>query len=187
MATLEEFIKHVQDFSYSEDLTDDELIWNFTLGLAGEKGELIDVFKKYLYHGDALDRHKLILEAGDVCFYVFALFLKLETPVIGFSEPGQFPFSIQQNLLTLDYIGGAISKNIDNFFRDNKGSFWKEKIIEDLECFQMKLTDILRFASIGYSDVFDANIVKLRERHGGQRFDREAQRSFKQKQEIHNV
>lgn len=48
------------------------------LGLAGECGEVVDLIKKYLYHGKTMDRHKLILELGDVHWYLEYLAASLE-------------------------------------------------------------------------------------------------------------
>jgi NTP pyrophosphatase (non-canonical NTP hydrolase) len=39
------------------------------LGLGGEAGEVLDLIKKHLYHGHALDRDKIIKELGDVLWY----------------------------------------------------------------------------------------------------------------------
>ncbi len=41
-----------------------------SLGLAGESGEVVDLVKKHLFHGKPLDREKLILELGDVRWYL---------------------------------------------------------------------------------------------------------------------
>ncbi len=43
------------------------------LGLAGEAGECVDIIKKHLGHNRPLDREKLILELGDVFWYMNAL------------------------------------------------------------------------------------------------------------------
>lgn len=43
------------------------------LGLAGESGEVVDLLKKHLFHGKDLDREKLLLELGDVRWYMEAL------------------------------------------------------------------------------------------------------------------
>jgi NTP pyrophosphatase (non-canonical NTP hydrolase) len=45
----------------------------FGLGIAGEAGEVADLIKKYLGHGHCLDRAKVMLELGDVLWYVAAL------------------------------------------------------------------------------------------------------------------
>lgn len=69
---IETFDDHVRGFVQS-DLARRDLIANFALGLAGESGEVADLIKKHLYHGDDLDREKFVKEMGDVLFYWFAL------------------------------------------------------------------------------------------------------------------
>lgn len=46
---------------------------NFCMGLAGESGETIDMFKKSIFHGHPLDRDEVIKELGDVMWYVTAI------------------------------------------------------------------------------------------------------------------
>ena len=46
---------------------------NYSLGLAGEAGEVIDQLKKVIFHGHKLNPGKLTEELGDVLFYVAAL------------------------------------------------------------------------------------------------------------------
>ena len=43
------------------------------LGIAGEAGEVADLFKKHVGHGHPLDVDKLRLELGDVLWYVAAI------------------------------------------------------------------------------------------------------------------
>ena len=38
----------------------------FALGLGGEAGEVIDLIKKFEFHGHELDDGKLVKESGDV-------------------------------------------------------------------------------------------------------------------------
>ena len=40
------------------------------LGLAGESGELLDLFKKWIFHNKALDKDHAKKELGDVMWYV---------------------------------------------------------------------------------------------------------------------
>lgn len=40
------------------------------LGLAGESGELLDLFKKWIFHGKPLDESHAKKELGDVLWYV---------------------------------------------------------------------------------------------------------------------
>ena len=46
---------------------------NYSMGLVGESGEVIDLLKKSLFHGHELDRNKLKEELGDVLFYLAAI------------------------------------------------------------------------------------------------------------------
>lgn len=43
---------------------------NAVLGLAGEAGEVADLYKKFLIHGHELNKEKLILELGDIRWYL---------------------------------------------------------------------------------------------------------------------
>ena len=40
------------------------------LGLAGESGELTDLFKKWIFHGKELDEDHAKKELGDCCWYI---------------------------------------------------------------------------------------------------------------------
>ena len=56
---------------------------NAGLGLAGEAGEVADVWKKVKYMGleyNAETREKLIKELGDVCWYLMSAATALEIP-----------------------------------------------------------------------------------------------------------
>ena len=51
----------------------DRLLLNGVMGLCGEAGECIDIVKKHIFQGHALDREKLIDEAGDCLWYLASL------------------------------------------------------------------------------------------------------------------
>lgn len=59
-----------------------DVLINGVMGLCGESGEAIDIVKKHLAQGHALDRDALIKELGDVAWYLaetaFALDVSLE-------------------------------------------------------------------------------------------------------------
>lgn len=46
---------------------------NYSMGLAGEAGELVDYIKKVLFHGHEFDRDKFVKEGGDVLHYLAGL------------------------------------------------------------------------------------------------------------------
>jgi len=60
-----------------------DVLINGVMGLCGESGEAIDIVKKHLHQGHALDREGLIRELGDVAWYLaetaHALDVDLET------------------------------------------------------------------------------------------------------------
>ena len=51
-------------------LTEKDVLMNALMGLCGESGEAIDLMKKHLYQGHALDKDKLIKELGDIAWYL---------------------------------------------------------------------------------------------------------------------
>lgn len=55
------------------DMLPNQQLFNILLGLGGECGEILDCFKKELFHGHPKDRKKAIDEVGDVLFYLYWL------------------------------------------------------------------------------------------------------------------
>ena len=71
--TLYQFEDHVNGFKNS-NLTKNEALSNWALGLAGESGEVVDCIKKSLFHGKGFDNLDPVKkELGDLLWYVFAL------------------------------------------------------------------------------------------------------------------
>ena len=54
-------------------LTEEAAQANWSMGLCGETGEVVDYLKKHMFHGHDLDENKLIDELGDVLWYLTAL------------------------------------------------------------------------------------------------------------------
>lgn len=70
--TDEKGIKYLEPDPLS--LKDKQCLLNLgALGLAGEGGEVVDLIKKHLFHGKALDRAKLVEELGDQLWYYQAI------------------------------------------------------------------------------------------------------------------
>ena len=69
------------------DLSKRDVLLNGVMGLCGEAGECIDLVKKHLHQGHALDKAKLCKELGDVAWYLaetaYALDLSLEDVLRG--------------------------------------------------------------------------------------------------------
>lgn len=49
--------------------TDENLMLQGVMGMAGESGEAVDLVKKYFFHGHSLDKEHLAKEIGDVLWY----------------------------------------------------------------------------------------------------------------------
>ena len=47
-----------------------EVLINSVMGLCGESGEAIDIVKKWMAHGHALDKDHLAKELGDIAWYL---------------------------------------------------------------------------------------------------------------------
>lgn len=58
-----------------------DVLINGVMGLCGESGEAIDLVKKHLAQGHALDREALIKELGDVAWYLAETAYALDVPL----------------------------------------------------------------------------------------------------------
>lgn len=56
-----------------------DILLNGVMGLSGEAGETIDIVKKHLFHGHELDREKILLELGDIAWYLAETAYALDT------------------------------------------------------------------------------------------------------------
>ena len=52
------------------EISKQDMLVNSMMGLCGESGEAIDLVKKHLFHGHALDKEKLAKELGDIAWYL---------------------------------------------------------------------------------------------------------------------
>ena len=52
------------------DLPYEAICSNMCMGLAGETGETVDIFKKHIYQGKVLDINDVIEEIGDILWYI---------------------------------------------------------------------------------------------------------------------
>lgn len=47
-----------------------EAMTNFAFGICGEAGEVVDLVKKFIFHGHPIDKDKFKLELGDQLWYI---------------------------------------------------------------------------------------------------------------------
>ena len=69
-------IKEFQDISFRtmpKNLWFPDILVNMCMGISGESGEVIDLFKKHLFQGHSLDKKKVAEEIGDLMFYIVNL------------------------------------------------------------------------------------------------------------------
>jgi NTP pyrophosphatase (non-canonical NTP hydrolase) len=67
--TIQEYQNAVKR-TVNEKLSDRETKLNFTLGLAGETGEVIDLIKKVEFHSHVVSQDMIKEELGDVMWYL---------------------------------------------------------------------------------------------------------------------
>lgn len=58
-----------------------DVLINSVMGLCGEAGEAIDIVKKWLSQGHALDKARLAAELGDVAWYLAEAATALDMPL----------------------------------------------------------------------------------------------------------
>ena len=63
------------------ELSKKEVLINSVMGLCGESGEAIDIVKKWLAQGHALDRDHLAKELGDIAWYLAEAATALDIPL----------------------------------------------------------------------------------------------------------
>lgn len=54
---------------------------NFGLGVTGEAGEVADIIKKALFHAHSLDTDQLVLELGDILWYIANIAELVQVPL----------------------------------------------------------------------------------------------------------
>ena len=58
-----------------------DVLINGVMGLCGESGEAIDIVKRWLAQGHALDKEKLVKELGDIAWYLAETAYALDVPL----------------------------------------------------------------------------------------------------------
>ena len=67
--TINEY-QHLAMSTLNPELSQKDVLINGVMGLCGESGEAIDIVKKWLAQGHALDKEKLAKELGDIAWYL---------------------------------------------------------------------------------------------------------------------
>lgn len=68
-----EVYPRIVDFTRNKAIGTAEELKDYCMGLCGEMGEFVDLVKKMLYHGKEVDPTELMLELGDILYYLVAI------------------------------------------------------------------------------------------------------------------
>lgn len=165
------FKEHVHGFAQSNILSIPQLKRNFLLGLYGETGELVDLYKKHLYHGDALDPNKVRLEVGDILWYLYAVGDIFEIDfVMTDSRPDMIELSEKYSFELLFKLRRCSNFILDALSTNTKPSTNASYFMTDC------LAQIISPLRFTLEDCMQANYDKLTARHGGTAFNREVMR-----------
>lgn len=119
-------------FKAHRELTAKEAeLLDWTLGLPGEVGEVCEIVKHSVFHGEPCDKMKLAKELGDIMWYVAAVAETMNIPL-------DSALALNINKLRHRYAGGTFDKmmSADRHAREAK--------FESTEIFALIQADILQ-------------------------------------------
>lgn len=67
---FEDYVKKARR-TMNKDMSTKEQVINCQMGIVGETGELVDMYKKHFYQGHDLNKADIQEEIGDICWYLF--------------------------------------------------------------------------------------------------------------------
>ena len=147
------------------NLSKEELLDNFAMGLVGETGEVFEIFKKHWYHGKKLDLNKLKEELGGVLWYLFGIATLLDIQVeIKSREPITENETVED---ALHHLNTHVTANIYNDVFNLGVDVISFGHIDNVE-FSSGVLDIAIIAAkngTSLNDVMEYNITQLKERH----------------------
>jgi NTP pyrophosphatase (non-canonical NTP hydrolase) len=65
----------------NSELTHDQQLCNWAMGLCGESGEYSELIKKHVFHGKPLDKAEALKELGDCLYYLTAACISLGSSI----------------------------------------------------------------------------------------------------------
>ena len=137
-------------------------------GLCGESGEVADLIKKSFFHHHPFEKNNILLELGDVTWYLelACLSLNIELPK---KEPTLENFKVDQNILMrlslkLCRKAGWFADHISDHKFDGKGLDYAE-LTKRLEDIQSCLSYFAIALSTSLDEIKEKNIEKLKLRY----------------------
>lgn len=146
---------------------------NYAMGLIGETGELIDGYKKFIFHSHPLDNLYVKKEAGDVLWYVSQILRYYKIHLANVFDTfytmkdeltsGEFQPILATASLELSKSVGKISELI---LRKTQGKRLRRKtLINELAGVFVNLFTLIIFCGLTIEEVAEANIEKLKARY----------------------
>lgn len=148
-------------------------IRNWCFGLEGEFGELIDVIKKFMFHGHEFNdavKNKCVKEIGDLCWYIAVICEEMNLDI---SEDYVFYTDLYndkfQNIMCI-LNDMKQSKDFIYYKINNYGPSFKEKFTLDKETIKLiyLICYLCELLEIDFKEVLTTNIKKLNDRYNGQ-------------------
>jgi len=167
---VDQFFAHVERFSQSEQFSDEELALNFKLGLIGEAGEIVDLIKKSMFHSQKVHRVEYVSELGDWIWYAIANLLieikKCESDEHLEDLTNQVKAAMKPNSSTIHGRTGTAmrvaSRSVEYTCHGDYSAL--PMAVEEWA----KLCHVL---NVTPQEVMEFNVIKLEQRHKGQRFN----------------
>lgn len=127
---------------------------NWTTGLAGEVGEVEEIFKHVIWGGEPLDKMSLAKELGDVLWYVSALAATYDIPLSAIAE-------LNANKLTHRHGGLNWSDEASANRHQLERNFEDTRIYQNLRAKILKLPAPLNVIFVGPDGAGKTTIAKL--------------------------
>lgn len=153
-----------------EGFTKEQMIENAIYGLVGEFGEVVDLLKKARFQGHTLDKEKVILELGDVLWYLAEAATGAELNLYanyksreGLYKVYEFSKDTEINLIQ----GICYNSSILYPYRHSENG---DSFCRSLTMLLAKLIALAKKFDTTIEEVATKNIEKLRKRYG-EKFD----------------
>jgi NTP pyrophosphatase (non-canonical NTP hydrolase) len=140
-----------------------ELVMNGGMGLIGEAGELVDVYKKALFQEHLVDVDNVKKELGDICWYIALFELTTGATV---SEQKYEP-TYDLTTYDLGLLAIELSRYTHKAYRGRRDS---EEVTICLNHILTLVSTIGNAYHFSLDDIYSANIEKLAKRYAGQTF-----------------
>ena len=130
------------------------------LGLIGETGEVAELLKHALSHDEPVDRHRLMLELGDVCWYAVEAL-----SISGAARSKVGVDTRNDGIIGLAFFASQLATALTEC-QDRRADSASRYDFDDLLSYVLLCVNrVSQRHGITFTDVLQGNIDKLRKRH----------------------